>query len=156
MILQSQKVGRSVTVQRYDPPKFLAPTNGDTTSLIPPQFSRLSRQSQGFWQFFYSPKVLLKSFHIQCGYNFFFPCMFFANQLFIFVIFTSVAPHRGQPAAKCHPRWQPTRRLAVSCGLGRHRIQTRDCRTTVLHATIELTRLPRGVDTIFGRFFPWK
>jgi hypothetical protein len=24
-----------------------------------------------------------------------------------------------QLAAKCHPRWQPTRRLAVSCGLGR-------------------------------------
>jgi hypothetical protein len=68
--------------------------------------------------------------------------MFLANQRFIFLIFTSVAPHRGQPAAKCHPRWQPTRRLAVSCGLGRHRIRTRDCRTTVWHATIELPRLP--------------
>jgi hypothetical protein len=42
-----------------------------------------------------------------------------------FVIFSSVAPHRGQPAAKWHLRWQPTRRLAVSCGLGRRRIQTR-------------------------------
>jgi hypothetical protein len=38
------------------------------------------------------------------------------------VIFSSVAPHRGQPAAKWHPRWQPTRRLAVSCRLGRRRI----------------------------------
>ncbi len=74
--------------------------------------------------------------------SFFFLCMFLANQRFIFLIFTSVAPHRGQPAAKCHPRWQPTRRLAVSCGLGRHRIRTRDCRTTVWHATIELPRLP--------------
>jgi hypothetical protein len=27
--------------------------------------------------------------------------MFLGNQLFIFVIFSSVAPHRGQPAAKC-------------------------------------------------------
>ncbi len=68
--------------------------------------------------------------------------MFLANQWFIFLIFTSVAPHRGQPAVKCHPRWQPTRRLAVSCGLGRHRIRTRDCRTTVWHATIKLPRLP--------------
>ncbi len=65
------------------------------------------------------------------------------NQWFIFVIFTSVAPHRGQPAAKCHLRWQPIRRLAVSCGLGRHRIRTLDCRTTVWRATIELPCLPR-------------
>ncbi len=34
---------------------------------------------------------------------FFFVC-FLANQRFIFVIFSSVAPHRGQPAAKCHPK----------------------------------------------------
>jgi hypothetical protein len=67
-----------------------------------------------------------------------FLCMFLANQRFIFVIFSPVAPHRGQPAAKCHPRWQPTRRFAVSYGLGRCQIQTRDCRTTVWHATIEL------------------
>jgi hypothetical protein len=36
----------------------------------------------------------------------------------VYVIFTCVAPHRGQLAAKCNPRWQPTRRLAVSCELG--------------------------------------
>ncbi len=35
---------------------------------------------------------------------FFFLCMFLANQRFIFLIFSSVAPHRGQPAAKCHPK----------------------------------------------------
>ncbi len=68
--------------------------------------------------------------------------MFLVNQWFIFVIFSSVAPHRGQPAAKCHPRWQPTRRLAFSCGLGRRRIRTRDCRTTVWRAAIEPPRLP--------------
>ncbi len=73
---------------------------------------------------------------------FFFLCMFLVNQWFIFLIFTSVAPHRGQPAAKYHPRWQPTRRLAVNCRLGRHRIWTRDCRTTVWRATIELPCLP--------------
>jgi hypothetical protein len=54
-----------------------------------------------------------------------------------FTIFSSLAPHRGQPAAKCHPRWQPARRWAISCGLGRHRIRTRDCRTTVWRTTIE-------------------
>jgi hypothetical protein len=59
-----------------------------------------------------------------------------------FLIFSSVAPHRGQPAAKCHPRWQPTRRLAVSCRLGRHQIRTRDCRTTVWCTTIEPPCLP--------------
>ncbi len=75
-------------------------------------------------------------------YLFFFFYMFLANQRFIFVIFSSVAAHRGQPAAKCHPRWQPTRRSAVSCGLGRRWILTRDCRTTVWHATIEPPRLP--------------
>ncbi len=74
---------------------------------------------------------------------------FFGEPGFIFVIFTSVAPHRSQPAAKYHPRWQPTRRLAVSCGLGRHRIQTRDCRTTVWHATIELPHLPKTKKHIF-------
>jgi hypothetical protein len=68
--------------------------------------------------------------------------MFFANQRLILVLFSSVAPHRGQLAAKCHPRWQLTRRLAVSQGLGRHQIQTRDCRTTVWCATIEPPRLP--------------
>jgi hypothetical protein len=74
---------------------------------------------------------------------FFFLCMFLVNQWFIFAIFTSVAPHRGQPTAKCHLRWQPIRRLAVSCGLGRHRIRTRDYRTTVWRATIELPCLPK-------------
>ncbi len=58
------------------------------------------------------------------------------------IIFSSVAPHRGQPAVKCHPRWQSTRRLAVSCGLGRRQILTRDCRTTVRHATTEPPCLP--------------
>ncbi len=58
-----------------------------------------------------------------------------------FVIFSSVAPHRGQPAAKCHPKWQPTRRLAVSCGVWRRRIRTRDCRTTVWRSTIEIKLL---------------
>jgi hypothetical protein len=53
-----------------------------------------------------------------------------------FTIFSSVATHRGQPAAKCHPcRW------AISCGLGRRRIQTRYCRTTVWGTTIEPPRL---------------
>jgi hypothetical protein len=33
--------------------------------------------------------------------------MFLGNQQFIFVIFSFVAPHRGQPAAKCHP-WVAT------------------------------------------------
>ncbi len=67
---------------------------------------------------------------------------FLANQRFIFVIFSSVATHRGQPVAKCHPRWQPTRRSPVSCGLGRRWIRTRDCRTTVWQATNEPPRLP--------------
>ncbi len=70
--------------------------------------------------------------------------MFFANHRFICVIFSSVAPHRGYLAAKCHPRWQPTRRLAVSCGLGRRRIRTQDCRTTVWCASIEPPRLYRS------------
>ncbi len=81
--------------------------------------------------------------------------MFLANQRFTFIMFFSVAPHRGQPAAKCHPRWQPTRRLAVSCGLGRRRIRTRDCRTTVWHTTIEPPRL-RGVVALGRRGGSWE
>jgi hypothetical protein len=45
----------------------------------------------------------------------FFICFWRTSGSF-FVIFSSVAPLRDQPAAKCHPKWQPTRRLAVSCG----------------------------------------
>jgi hypothetical protein len=55
---------------------------------------------------------------------FFYICFMQTSGSFI-MIFSSVAPHRGQPAAKCHLRWQPTRWLAVSCGLGRCRIRTR-------------------------------
>ncbi len=40
-------------------------------------------------------------------FAFFFLCMFLGYQRFIFVIVSSVAPHRGQPAAKCHP-WVAT------------------------------------------------
>ncbi len=41
---------------------------------------------------------------VSCDWrNFFFLCMFLGSQRFIFVIFSSVIPHRGQPAAKCHP-----------------------------------------------------
>ncbi len=67
-----------------------------------------------------------------------------------FTIFSSVAPHRDQPVAKCHPRWQPTRRWAISCGLGRRRIRTRDCRTTVWRTTIEPPRLPRATTPLGG------
>jgi hypothetical protein len=67
---------------------------------------------------------------------FIFSICFWRTSGSFFVIFSSVAPHRGQPAAKCHPTWQRTRRLAVRCGLGRLRIQTRDYRTTVMHITI--------------------
>jgi hypothetical protein len=74
-------------------------------------------------------------------YFFFFICFWRTSGSF-FMIFSSVAPHRGQPPAKCHPRWQPIRRLAVSCGLGRHWIRTQDCRTTVWCATIEPPCLP--------------
>jgi hypothetical protein len=49
---------------------------------------------------------------------FFFLFMFLATNGSFLISFSSSAPHRGQPAAKSHPRWQPTRRLAVSCGLG--------------------------------------
>ncbi len=72
---------------------------------------------------------------------FFFICFCLTSGSF-FVIFSSLAPHRGQPTANCHPRWQPTRRLAVKCGLGRRRMRTWDCRTTVWHATIEPPCLP--------------
>jgi hypothetical protein len=72
---------------------------------------------------------------------FFFICFWCTSGPF-FTSVSSVAPHRGQPAAKYHPRWQPTRRWAISCGLGRRRIRTRDCRTTVWRTTIEPLRLP--------------
>jgi hypothetical protein len=53
-----------------------------------------------------------------------------AKKIFFFFVFfwrTSVHFHNFSPLLpltevspqKCHPRWQPTRRLAVSCGLGR-------------------------------------
>jgi hypothetical protein len=87
----------------------------------------------------------------------FFLYMFLANQRFIFVIFSSVAPHRRQPAAKYHPRWQPTRRLSVSCGLGRRQIRTRDCRTTVWHATTEPPPFPNWATTLpyWATTLPW-
>ncbi len=71
---------------------------------------------------------------------FFFVCFWWTSGSF-FIMFSSVAPHRGQPAAMCHPRWKPTRKLADSCGLGRRRIRTQDCRTSVWRATIELPRI---------------
>ncbi len=74
-----------------------------------------------------------------------------ANQRFISHNF--LAFHRGQPAAKCHPRWQPTRRLAVSCGLRRHRIQTQDCRTTVRRATTEPPCLPHWATMLWRQIF---
>ncbi len=77
------------------------------------------------------------------GFFYFFGFFLWANGSFL-IIFSSVAPHKGQPAAKCHPRWQPTRRLAVSCGLGRHQIRTQDCRTTVRPGTIESPCLPKS------------
>ncbi len=52
------------------------------------------------------------------NFNFFLICFWRTSDSF-FVIFSCIVPDRGQPAAKCHPRWQPTKRLAVSCGLGR-------------------------------------
>ncbi len=76
-----------------------------------------------------------------CVYIFFFICFWQTNGSFL-IIFSFVAPHRGQPAAKCHPRWQPTRRLAVSCGQGRRRIRTRDCRKTVRCTGTEPPCLP--------------
>ncbi len=74
--------------------------------------------------------------------GFFFCLCFWRTSGSLFIIFSSVAPHKGQPAAKCHPRWQPTGRWAVSCGLGRRWIQTQDCRTTVRRATTEPPCLP--------------
>ncbi len=72
---------------------------------------------------------------------FFFICFWRTSRSF-FLIFSSVVPHRSQHTAKCHPMWQPTRKLAVSCELGRHQIRTRDCRTAARHATTEPPRLP--------------
>jgi hypothetical protein len=75
--------------------------------------------------------------------NYFFSLyVFWRTKSPFFTIFSSVAPHRGQPVAKYHPRRQPTRRWAISCGLGRRRIWTRDCRTTVWRTTIEPPRIP--------------
>jgi hypothetical protein len=34
-------------------------------------------------------------------------------------LYFSLPPFRGQPKAKCHPRWQPISGLAVHCRLGR-------------------------------------
>ncbi len=72
-------------------------------------------------------------FYSLFSHCFFFLCMFLATSGTFLIIFSSAAPHRGQPTAKSHPRWQPTRRLAVSCRL--ERIRTQDCRTTARHAT---------------------
>ncbi len=72
--------------------------------------------------------------------------------MFFFDIFFSVASHRGQPAAKCHLRWQPTRGLALSCELGRYWIQTRDCRTTVRRATTEPPCLPTEPPCLPGNY----
>jgi hypothetical protein len=52
---------------------------------------------------------------------FFIPYVFGEPAVHFFIIFSSVAPHRGQPAAKCHPRWQPTKedwQSAVGWGPG--------------------------------------
>jgi hypothetical protein len=68
--------------------------------------------------------------------------MFFGNQRFIFVNFPLLPLTEVNPQPSAIRGWQPTRRLAVSCGLGRCRIRTRDCRTTAWCATIELPRLP--------------
>jgi hypothetical protein len=84
--------------------------------------------------------VLWCSIHSLCiiiSYLFFFLICFWRTSGSFIIIFSSVAPHRGQPAAKCHSRWQPSKRLAVRCGLGRRRIWTRDCRTTV--STLQLS-----------------
>jgi hypothetical protein len=64
------------------------------------------------------------------------PVVHFRN-FFPLLPLTEVSP---QPSSI--PRWQPPRRLTVSCGLGRRRIRTRDCRTTAWCATIELPCLP--------------
>jgi hypothetical protein len=36
-----------------------------------------------------------------------------------YCIYSPLPPLRGQPSAKCHPRWQPILGLAVLCRLGR-------------------------------------
>jgi hypothetical protein len=82
---------------------------------------------------------------------FFFFIFFLQTSCSFFIIFSSVVPHRGQPAAKCHPRWQPTSRFAVNCGLGRHRIRTRDCRTTVWCSTFEPLRLPKPLKNVWNK-----
>jgi hypothetical protein len=46
----------------------------------------------------------------QIIFPFFFFIFFWRTSGSFFVIFSSVTPHRGQPAVKCHPKWQPTRR----------------------------------------------
>ncbi len=73
---------------------------------------------------------------------FFFFIRFLANQESIFFHNFYLCWPSPSPAAKYHPRWQPTRRWAISCGLGIRRIRTRDCRTTVWRTTIEPPRLP--------------
>ncbi len=87
---------------------------------------------------FFSATSIWSQLYLQ-EFKVFFLYMFLVNQWFIFVILSSVAPHRGQPGVKCHLRWQPTRWLAVSCGLGR----CRDCRTTAWRNAIEPPRLPK-------------
>ncbi len=78
-----------------------------------------------FYNIYWNPFIIFSDF-------FFSLYVFWRTSGYLIVIFfSSVTPHRGQPAAKCHPRWQPITRLAVSCGLGRRRIQTQDLRTTV-------------------------
>ncbi len=57
---------------------------------------------------------------------FFFLDMFLAPQRFIFHNFLLCCPSQRSARAKCRPRWQPTRRWAISCGLGRRWIRTRD------------------------------
>ncbi len=92
---------------------------------------------------------LIRTDRIQI-YFFFLSCFWRTSGSFL-IIFSSVAPHRGQLTAKCHPRWKPTRRLAVSCGLGRRRIWTRDCRTTVRRATTKPPCLPRDPNILHWR-----
>ncbi len=44
--------------------------------------------------------------------------MFLANHRFIFIIFFSVAPHRGQPAAKYHPKVATHQKIASQLWAG--------------------------------------
>ncbi len=50
-------------------------------------------------------------------------CFFFLNYFWWnispYCIYSPLPPLRGQPSAKCHPRWQPILGLAVRCRLGR-------------------------------------